>query len=543
MGDREREIKLLAVSREQLLSLGRLPTLGGHALCPLSEAEQEDTYFDTPDYRLFRSGLSLRHRAKAGRYRVTLKEILPPGKRPLLSDRGEWEEDIEDPSAIGSTGAIGERLAPLFAGQRIEPLAILRTRREKHVLGTPEGGTAELCLDSVEVFAPGAETPVGAFFEMEAEDRGIGPEALEVLGQELVAAHGLLPSGLSKFERGLAVRGLLAQARQEDRTYETTVLPTDRLIDAAYRVFRRHFERMRVNEPGTRLGEDIEFLHDMRVSTRRLRAAFRTFAGAFPAPRLAGFNRELKWIAAMLGEVRDLDVYLERFPEYSVSLPEMDRAGLEIFKTNLHSSRVKARTKLLRALDTARFQRFVTRFDQFLERGAPLRPSTASARLRVTTAAPTLFRRELKRVLKKGRSVGETPIPDDLHDLRIRCKRLRYTAEFFGDIYGKPLKKFIKTVVELQDLLGAHQDACMAGDVLRAFAANIRTGRRDALLTALALGQLIAAQDRAAARSRARFHRAWSRFDRKSHRSEIFNEMDRTAEPETTPRPPPPDAG
>ena len=103
-----------------------------------------------------------------------------------------------------------------------------------------------------------------------------------------------------------------------------TVDPEDRLIDAGYRVYRKHFERMKRNEPGTRIGEDPEFLHDMRVSTRRLRAAFRTFRPAFKKERMAGFNRDLKWIAAVLGVVRDLDVYLLNFPEYTADLGPSD---------------------------------------------------------------------------------------------------------------------------------------------------------------------------------------------------------------------------
>jgi inorganic triphosphatase YgiF len=138
-----------------------------------------------------------------------------------------------------------------------------------------------MVLDSVDVLAAEGEDTVGRFFEAEVEDRGMGPDRLLSAGQDLLAEHGLLPSAMSKFERGLAVLGLLARARGEEAAYELKITREDRLIDAAYRVFRKHFERMKLNEPGTRIGDDPEFLHDMRVSTRRLRMAFRTFRDAF----------------------------------------------------------------------------------------------------------------------------------------------------------------------------------------------------------------------------------------------------------------------
>jgi len=128
------------------------------------------------------------------------------------------------------------------------------------------------------------------------------------------------------------------------------------------------------------------------------------------------------------------------------------------------------------------------------------------------------IRKAVKLVIARGRAVpAVNPPAQDLHDLRILCKRLRYTCEFFRDLYGKGMRRFVKSVVELQDLLGAHQDACVAGDTLRASAEKLRVGKPSVRL-ALVLGQLIGAQDRAAATSRKGFHEAWREFDRKRNR-------------------------
>lgn len=526
----EREAKLLALSRAQLESLAGLGTLAGLALRRADERVQTDTYLDTADRRLFRAGLSLRRREKPSGTVATLKQVPAAGDRPLLAERSELETPFED---LGTDpfarpgGEIGRRVLPLMGPLALQPLVVVRTRRTVFDLTGPEDAVlAELSLDRAEVFREEDAGPAGAFDEAEVEDRGGGPAVVEAAARECIERLGFLPSTLSKLERALAAVGLLPQVRGEEREFDLAVRPTDRLVDAAYRAFRKHFERMKRNEAGTRVGDDPEFLHDMRVSTRRLRAAFRTFRGAVRESRVAAFGKSLKWVAAVLGDVRDLDVYLERLPEYAKLLPEEDREALAPFRDHLEREREKARARMLRALETRRYAGFLERFEAFLLRGAPARPALPAARERVTAAAPRRIRKALRRALRQGRAIPEDPPAADLHALRITMKRLRYACEFFADLYGKPMKQFIRSVVELQDLLGAHQDACVAGATLRDFALRHPSNRgRQGLSAVLALGQLVAAQERAAAEARAGFRRAFDHFDRKKLRRALHAEM------------------
>ena len=109
--------------------------------------------------------------------------------------------------------------------------------------------------------------------------------------------------------------------------------PTDATAEASfgqlgYAVVRRHLGVLLAKESGTRLGEDIEELHDMRVATRRLRAALDLFAEVFPV-RAVGLRNELRWLAGVLGAVRDLDVQLERMddPEWAAGRGRRTAAG------------------------------------------------------------------------------------------------------------------------------------------------------------------------------------------------------------------------
>ncbi len=210
--DRELEVKLLASSAEELEAIGALPDLGGFPMAPLSAGRQDDTYYDTENFDLLRAGYSLRFRVKRGKRKATLKEIPGKDERSIVADRGEWEEPLDDPAGIATVGAIGKRIGDALEGRDVRPVALIRTMRTKKLLGHSPEQSAELCLDVVEVLTPGTDDPVGVFFELEAEDRGLGAEALEKLGEHLIETRHLHPSGLSKFERALEVLGLPAES-------------------------------------------------------------------------------------------------------------------------------------------------------------------------------------------------------------------------------------------------------------------------------------------------------------------------------------------
>ena len=114
------------------------------------------------------------------------------------------------------------------------------------------------------------------------------------------------------------------------KAWEVPALRGDaRFRDAAGRVILTRWTEMMSYRDGTLLGEDIEELHAMRVSSRRLRAAMDAFEGAFPRTSFKGYLRQVKEITDVLGDARDLDVAIERLTRL---LPEMrrdERAGIE----------------------------------------------------------------------------------------------------------------------------------------------------------------------------------------------------------------------
>jgi CHAD domain-containing protein len=226
------------------------------------------------------------------------------------------------------------------------------------------------------------------------------------------------------------------------------------------------------HEPGTRLGEDIEALHDMRVATRRMRAAFYVFGTFFDPKILSPHLKGLKRTGRALGAVRDLDVFRTKIEIYLDAEPPSQRGSLDDLLAVLGARREAARERMIAYLDSEKYARFRERFGQFLETGGmgslPISAEDGGPRpYRVRHVGPMAIYERLAevRAYDEWVSIPRPPV-ERLHALRIACKRLRYTMEFFLDVLGPEAKLAIKEVVAMQDHLGDLQDAVVASGIL-----------------------------------------------------------------------------
>ncbi len=252
------------------------------------------------------------------------------------------------------------------------------------------------------------------------------------------------------------------------------ILADDPMSEAGRKVLRFHFKRMLEHEPGTRLGEDIEALHDMRVATRRMRSAFRVFGPYFEPQAIAPFLKGLKRTARALGGVRDLDVFMEKAQRYLKTLPEGRQDSLDLLLISWQTQRETAREQMLSYLNGEKYQRFGQDFGEFLDRpgaGAlPLAGGHPEPYL-VRHVAPRLIYTRYEAVRAYETVLDGAPI-ETLHALRIDCKRLRYTLEFFHEVLGSEAGDVIREVVIMQDHLGDLHDADVADNLLRDFLAG-----------------------------------------------------------------------
>ncbi len=460
---------------------GQMPT--GYTVERVGLKELDDTYYDTATWQLNRAGYTCRIRRKGDSAELTLKSMAEATNG--LRSRRELNEPLESgeigpAEAPGSSGAIVRAIAGRFP---VEAQFRLQTQREIFNLSDAEGIVAEVAVDETSI-PVGEDRPVRlARVEVEVEAGAV--ERARRFVEALVAENHLTEAGTSKFESALIATGKSVPPAVEPLG-PTSVSPEMTAGEVAYAVLRKQFGVLRANEPGTRLGEDIEALHDMRVATRRLRAAMAAFRPVL-TPRVQRFRDQLGWVAAALGEVRDLDVQLERMHEWRANFPPERAAALESVEEILNTRRKAARKRMLTVLDSRRYERLCLSFAGALKAGPP--KSFAPGRAPILAIAPDMVERRYKRLRKQGDLIKKASAPEAYHLLRIDAKKLRYALEFVGNgIYGKPATEFSARVTAMQDVLGLHQDAYVAMDMLQEIADS--SGRRLGPGTLMAMGSI-----------------------------------------------------
>ncbi len=454
----------------------------GFKVTPTGQKQLDDTYFDTADWRVNHSGYTCRVRRKGSEAELTLKAMANASGGMRV--RRELTETL-DASAIDplkAPGACGASLRAVCGRAELAPIFQVLTNRKTFRLVDEIGEIGEIALDETSI-PVGEDVPV-RLSRVEVE---VSPDAIDrarAFVEVMVAANGLSEATTSKFESALIATGQRVSGASD--VGPTSVSPEMTAGQVAYAVLRKQFGAIRMNEAGTRLGDDIEALHDMRVATRRLRAAMAAFR-PFLSQRMLSFRDEFGWVAGVLGEVRDLDVQLERMEEWRAAFPPERAHALDGIEEILVTRRNASRKRMLAALDSRRYERLLVRFEAALKFGPPR--SFAPGRTPILAVAPDLVEKRYRTVRKAGDRIKKGSPPDSYHLLRIDAKKLRYALEFVGNgIYGKPALEFSARVTALQDNLGLHQDAYVAMDMLQEIADT--SGRKLGPGTLMAMGIL-----------------------------------------------------
>lgn len=464
---------------------------------PGGTATLDDTYFDTPDWRIHRARYTCRLRRKNGAAELTLKAMAEAegGIRSRREITAALPGAEADP--LAAPGRAGEALRAVCGRQPLQPLFRLVTTRTTYHVADDQGRLAEVALDETAIPLEGEEPARLTRVEVE-----VPPGALDrarPFVDAMVAACSLGPAATAKFEAALVATGLRPPPAPDFGP--EGVDPSMTAGHVAYAVLRKQFRVFLANEPGTRLGEDIEALHDMRVATRRLRAAMAAFR-PYLSPRLLAFRDQFGWVAGALGQVRDLDVQLERMDEWRAGFPPERAHTLDAIEALLRRRRDAARRRMLQVLDSRRYERLCERFAAVLRAGPPR--SIAPGRVPILAVAPDLVERRYRKVRRLGDRIKKSSPPEAYHLLRIEAKKLRYALEFVGNgIYGRPALEFSARVTALQDVLGLHQDAYVAIEMLEELAES--AGRRLEPAALMAMGILAERYRQSAAELRARF--------------------------------------
>lgn len=266
---------------------------------------------------------------------------------------------------------------------------------------------------------------------------------------------------------------------QEQVAGRLALSPEMSFCDAGRVVLGMHFDQLLANQAGTIEGSDPECLHDMRVATRRLRAALRDFEPAFEQDRLDPLVKDVRWLAQLLGRIRDLDVFIAWLQRYEQEAPSSQRPFVRRIIEDRQTARVRERAALLSGIASERYEQFTRAFSQFVRASAA---RTQCGQQPLIDMATSKLERQLRRVRRIGKRVNSKRLKR-LHELRIECKRLRYTAESLSTLYPGGLNSLIKRTGKIQDALGRVHDTSIYRQFLKEMrrAQSADSGMQDAL--------------------------------------------------------------
>jgi CHAD domain-containing protein len=477
-----------------------------------SRHSERRSWLDTFDWRLHRAGLRLEHhRRPSGHAAFVLTDL--DGRRlgsvPAPQTKDVTAADLpEGPIRDQVTAIAGVRT--LFVRAVLEgPVAVLSVRNDDDKTVARVRVEGPLAVDG------GVSLPPR--IRVEAL-RGYGKDARRV-AKRLAAWPGLRTADEPLFVAVCVSHGIQPDVyRAKPETKLDSAMPA-RLAFAV--VLEELLDIARINVDGTLRQLDTEFLHDLRVAVRRSRSALKVAKGVFDERRRARFAAELKWIGDITTPSRDLDVYLLGFDDLVAHAN--DPEAMLPFRALLTRNCRKAHTALNRALRTKRFARLVEGWPSDLAASDELGPEADTPIERV---ACDRLRSSWRRVRKLGNAITSASPPEALHDLRKRCKELRYLLEFFASLYQTTEhKEIVGELKRLQDNLGEFQDAESQRSLILHYAEDLAAEGAPAA-TLVGMGRLDQHFERRQAMARAEFAARWTRFDRKRNRRAFDTMLD-----------------
>lgn len=479
-------------------SLATALSADGFDLEATGDFHDRRTWFDTHDWRLWRAGLLLEIHQRRSVAWLRLTDL--DGSRisqASVKTPAITVDDLPD-------GAVGDRVLSLAGIRALLPRAAVEgTVRVISVLDDQAKTVARIVVEGpLEV--PGAEG-IGLRARVERL-RGYEKEARKA-EQGLATSSGVRRAGQTLFESVVTARGLdpTSHRSKPELSFEPGMAAEEAFAEA----LRQLLDLVRDNLDGTLRELDTEFLHDFRVAIRRARSVLKAAGGVIPEQRRLRLAAEMKWLADATSLSRDLDVYLLGFDTMTSQIS--GAAHLEPFRALLTKHCGEAHRSLNAVLRSARFATLLedweaelTKPDQAAEHPAGTIDGIARQRLL----------RAWKRVDKRGSAITAESPADDLHDLRKRCKELRYLLEFFASLYQpKTVSEFIGELKRLQDNLGEFQDAESQRDLVLHSAEEL-TGTGAPAVTLLAMGRLEQVMERRQEAAREEFAGRWKTFSR-----------------------------
>lgn len=480
----------------QVHALYRLPDLvaAGVAAAVVEQPTRQlvSVYHDTGDLALFRWGVTLRRLEGGDDAGWHLKLPVEGASEGVL-------DELRVPLDEGAIGHVPELLADVVTAYvrsaPLVPVAELHIDRTPSILYDDDGvAFAELVDDNVSVYD--GDRVVSMFREFEIIE--LLDEADLAATVDVLKAAGAVPSVASKAAIALGP----AVSAPPDIPEPLKVTPDDPAGAAVTSYLRKHARAFLKQD--VRVRRDLpDAVHQMRVAARRLRSGLKTFAPLVDQEWADALREELKWAAGELGSARDTEVLLERLDHHADELGEREATLIRaVMDPVLRQRLAGAREHALDAMRSARHEALLV---SLVDAAANPR-LTAGADGTCADVLPPLVDKAWRRLRRSVKGLELEGPSETWHQARIAAKRARYAAGAVIPVFGDPAEALEDALSNVTEVLGEHQDACVAQDVIREIAAL-----RDVDgATGFALGLLHEHEFEEELHNRIEFRRIWS---------------------------------
>jgi CHAD domain-containing protein len=418
------------------------------------------TYLDTDDFRLAAWSITLRRREGGEDAGWHVK--IPAGP----------DAKIEVRAPLGRTTTAPARLTKLVAacvrGRTLGPIATLETHRTITRLLDAEGRVlAEIADDAVcgQVLTI-EDTAVSTWREIEVELGPAGsPELLKAVGKRLRRSGAHRAGSHSKLGRLLDTHGAVPAA---PAIHPPSRPATAGEVPIAY--LAAQIEALTWYDPKARLAEH-DAVHRMRVAVRRTRSVLKSYGPLLDRTRTDSLQPELKWLADLLGEVRDLEVLRSRFSGRLEELPDevsRHRAWLDA----MAAQEKKAYDRLNAELTGRRYFDLLDALDRLVLDP----PYTERAGLDAAHEVSRLVIRAWHRLVRAYEDIetfqDSAEADAARHQARKDAKRARYAAEAATTALGRTAARLADQAKRVQEVFGGYQDGVIAQERLALTAAG-----------------------------------------------------------------------
>ena len=384
---------------------------------------------------------------------------------------------------------------------KVAPVAKLRTRRRRIELHDELGKTLGTITDD-EVSVLKGRRVAARFRELEVDVYDNAPDALaDAVAGRLRTAGAGPPDPTPKIVRALGWSAL----EPPDVSSIARLGPSPSAADVVRTALAASVAQLIERDPGVRLGEDPEDVHQARVATRRIRSNLRTFRDLFEPEWTKSLRDRLRSLGQDLGAVRDTEVLSDRLRDRVDHLSSEDRDIAKRMLSRLHERWDVARHALQ---DTLRTDEYTKLLDDLVDaaREPALLPQADGP---ASEALPPLLQRPWNHVKKAVEELDDDPPDEALLAVWQRARHGRDAGETVPPVFANPATACPRAMKDLQDVLGEHQDAVVAEQWLRDLASE-----SDGAETFVA-GQLASVERAEIERTRAAWPEAWRKASRK----------------------------